>query len=210
MAVLFGLIIILGFVMSIVTLVAMVQIIVKAGYSGWWILVPLGAPVVVFIATFIVAASTADLGSRSLSSAFDALAVGVVIDFLVYAAVWVLFVKFAFSDWPVLQAARAPQAPRTNPYVGGPGPSMGGPGSYRPPGRPAPTSGPFPGVASPPPSPFPGGPPAPMTMQAQRAQPIGWHRVDETEDEQYWDGRGWAARRRRTANGPYVVIPLTD
>lgn len=208
MAILFGLIIILGVVMSIFTLVAMVQIIVKAGYSGWWILVPLGAPVVVFIATSIVAASTADLGSRSVSSAFDALAVGIVIDFLVYAAVWALFLKFAFSDWPVLQAAHARQALPTNPYVGGPGPYTGGPGSYRPPGRPATASGPFPGVAPPPPSPFPGVPPTPM--QTQRAKPMGLQRVDESEDEQYWDGRTWTARRRRAANGGYVIVPLSD
>lgn len=65
MAIIFGLLTILVFVMGIFTIVATVQIIVKAGYSGWWILVPLGAPVVALIATSIVAASTADLGSRS-------------------------------------------------------------------------------------------------------------------------------------------------
>jgi hypothetical protein len=190
MAILFGLIAILGFVMSIVTLVAMVQIIVKAGYSGWWILVPLGAPVVAFIATSVVAASTQDLGSRSVSSALDALALGVVIDFLIYAAVWALFLKFAFSDWPVMQAARARQAPPTNPY-------LGGSGSYRPPGLPGPAAGPFPGMAPPPPPVPPG------------SQPPGWYRTGPVgEGEQgYWDGHTWTARRKWT-NGAWADLPV--
>jgi hypothetical protein len=189
MAFIFGLLTILAFVMGILTIVATVQIIVKAGYSGWWILVPLGAPVVAFIVTVVVAASTQDLGSRSVNSVFDALAVGVVIDFLIYAAVWACFMKFAFSDWPALQTARARQAPPANPY-------MGGQGSYRPPGLPGPAAGPFPGMA--PPQPAPAG-----------SQPPGWYRIGSVGagEQGYWDGQSWTAHRK-WANGAWVDLPM--
>jgi hypothetical protein len=193
MAILFGLLTILGIVMGIGTIVAMVQIIVKAGYSGWWILVPLGAPVVAFIVTIILAVGTQDLGSRSVNSVFDALAVGVVIDFLTYAVVWACFMKFAFADWPALQAARARRAPPTNPYAGGPG-------SYRPPGLPAPAAGPLPGVAPPPP---------PSPPESPASQPSGWYRTGPVGggEQGYWDGQAWTARRKWT-NGEWVDLPV--
>jgi hypothetical protein len=193
MAFIFGLLTILAFVMGILTIVATVQIIVKAGYSGWWILVPLGAPAVALIVTSVVAASTQDLGARSVNAVFDALVVGVVIDFLIYAAVWACFMKFAFSDWPVLQAARARQAPPTNPYGGG--------GGFRPPGFSAPASGPLPGMAPPPPA--PASPPAPAG-----SQPPGWYRVGPVGagEQGYWDGQAWTGRRKWT-NGEWLDLP---
>ena len=47
----------IGIVVFVVSIMAMVRIITNAGYSGWWVLVPFGAPIVGYILGVILLAS---------------------------------------------------------------------------------------------------------------------------------------------------------
>jgi hypothetical protein len=187
-----------GFVFSliliVVAVVGQIQIITKAGYSPWWILFPLSLPVLWFISIAVafggLSSSIGTYGVFNLQGVADQAAVLGTVTLLDLIANYVMFIIFAFSDWPVMQAARArhPQQP---------GPYPGGPGTYGPPAGRPPATSPFPGV----------GPPPPVATQVR---PMGWHRVDESTDEQYWDGRSWTARRRPKGDGGWVIIPVSD
>ena len=179
---------------------AFYQIITKAGFSGWWTFVPYTPWIVGFLGQ--VAFRMVDT-NRSIGSVFDQLTLWFVVTILSGMFVAIMFFVFAFSKWPCLQPARAPQAPW-------PGPRTDGPATSGPPGSPPGDAGLFEDAPAPVASagPFPGVPPAPM--QTQRTRPMGWQRVDESADEQYWDGRTWTARRRPSGDGGYIIIPLSD
>ena len=156
----------LGFVvlliLIVVTVVGQIQIITKAGYSPWWILLPLSLPVLWFISIVEAFGSlTSNIGTYgvfNLQGVADQAALLGVLTLLDLIANYVMFIVFAFSDWPVMQAARGrhPQQP---------GPYAGGPGTYRPPpSRPPAAASAFPGV----------GPPPSMATQVR---PMGWHRL---------------------------------
>jgi hypothetical protein len=196
--------IVLFLALCVVTAVGGIQIITKAGYSPWWILLPLSLPVLwlvdIAVAFNGLSSAIGTYGAFDLQSIVAEAKVLSTLTFLDLLVNYAMFVVFAFSDWPVMQAARARHTPGPNPY-------RGGPASHGPaPGRPSPTTGPFAGVAPPPAA---GTVVAPPPAVATAARPRGWHRVDKSEDEQYWDGRTWTARRRPSGGGDYVIIPLT-
>jgi hypothetical protein len=187
--------IILFLVLCVVTVVGSIQIITKAGYSPWWILLPLSLPVLWLVSIAIaygdLSSAVGTYGAFDIQTVVDQAKVLSTLTFLDLLANYAMFLIFAFSDWPVMQAARARHTPGPNPY-------LGGPASYGPaPGRPAPAAGPFAGVEPPP-------------VVATAVRPRGWQRVDDSSDEQYWDGRTWTARRRPSSEGGYVIIPLGD
>jgi hypothetical protein len=82
---------------------ATAKVITKAGYSGWWILIPL-LPVFLMIATFAVF----DLEVHPLVSSgftvfpsFTGIRYMLVIDIIGGLFTWIMFLVFAFSAWPV-------------------------------------------------------------------------------------------------------------
>jgi hypothetical protein len=94
----------------------MYKIITKAGYSGWWILLPI-APLVSLMVGSVATASAARTGS--LSHLLHTLAGWYVITVLLVFIDWIFFLIFAFSEWPVLGQLRDLSR---RPPVGGPNP----------------------------------------------------------------------------------------
>jgi hypothetical protein len=171
----------IGFV--VLTLVAWVKIITKAGYSGWWLLVPVSAGVLWLAAIAIgvgslitslrSAGSVTSENGIALPGRLDSTGLGVagvlaIIAAILWVVSWILFFVFAFSDWPALgRPVRGPASP---------GGRSGDPLPFFP-------------------SPGPGTAP-------------GWYQVGAaTNDQAYWDGHGWTARKRWEGAG-WVDLPL--
>jgi hypothetical protein len=175
----------LGFVLwlglIVLFIAAWVQIVSKAGYSGWWVLVPTSAGAF-WLAAFAVGVSSfinslqsggvfgsnngLVLPARLDSSGVDVAAVLAIIAIILFVVSWILFYVFAFSRWPVLR-----QSDR---------------GHAAPGGRPQ-DSLPF--------TPGPGTAP-------------GWYPVGTTNNDQaYWDGQSWTARKKWEGAG-WVDVPM--
>lgn len=149
---------------AVITVIAMVTIITKAGYSGAWILAPLSVVVLWIIILTVTINSVKTLSSFGFETA-GGLAI---VEFIDVILNWVLFLIFAFSDWPALQG---PQNRLQ---------SAGGVDQQQ--------------VHIPPP---------PST-----AQEPGWYQVGSNNNDQaYWDGRGWTARRQWGGAG-WNDVPL--
>lgn len=89
-------------------LIATGKIITKAGYSGWWILVPL-TPIALWLITLVALASATYSPFNSVTSAYfnaSGYAALFVFDGIAALLPWVFFLIFAFSDWPVHQRLR--------------------------------------------------------------------------------------------------------
>ena len=104
-----GLIIVL--ILFVLTIVSYIQIITKAGYSPWWILLPLSLPVLWLIATAdVFHGFSGGFGTFTLFDpqgiADQEKALGWLI-LLDIVANYAMLLAFAFSDWPVMQAARS-------------------------------------------------------------------------------------------------------
>jgi hypothetical protein len=166
---------------AVVTLVAWVKIITKAGYSGWWIMVPVSSALFALAAVITGVNSTLNiLRTRPVAgspfqvntSGFALAGTFGIIAFLLGVASWILFVVFAFSDWPALGRARRnyPVADRLSMPAG---PVTGG-GEMAPP----------------------------------KSQERGWYQSGATNNDQaYWDGQAWTGRRRWDGAG-WVDVPL--
>jgi predicted RNA-binding Zn-ribbon protein involved in translation (DUF1610 family) len=89
-----GISVILGIGFTVVSLIAIGKIITKAGYSGWWVIVPL-LPLMGYIITALVAASDVSSGYSG-----NNVAGWLVFDGILGFLAWVFFLVFAFSAWP--------------------------------------------------------------------------------------------------------------
>src|SRR5580704_5476746 len=163
---------IIGLALFIIYFVGWVQIITKAGYSPWWIVAPLSIPVLWFIEIAIVFNGFGGIGSygafnvQAFADQGEALAA---LTFLDVVGNFILFVIFAFSEWPVMRAARTGYSPRGGGFASsrpsyGPGPDPSAGGAF--------------GV--------PADNPTPTEMQGQ--QP-GWQRsgIVGAGEQSYWD-----------------------
>jgi hypothetical protein len=204
-----------------VVIVAYIQIITKAGYSPWWILLPLAMPVMYFV-TFAVLVHDSlhqpfgTSGVTTLTNDFGFLGT---IDFLVALANFVMFLVFAFSEWPVMREARSRRPPAGGMTFAPPRPA--GPGAQTAFAAPLPA----PDFAAPPPSarPAPAGtaaagpvpPPPSGPSAAPPAQPgetaAGWYRSGALGkgEQSYWDGQTWTARRIWN-RGAWKALPHED
>ena len=197
-----------------VIIVAYVQIITKAGYSPWWILLPLAMPVM-YIVTFAVLANDSfgqAFGSSSVTTLTNDFQFLGTIDLLVGIANFVMFLVFAFSEWPVMREARSRRPPTGGmtfvpPPVGGPGgpatvvasaPTFQAQSPAMAPG----VAGAAPGAQAP--------PPAAPTERGEET-PTGWYRtgVLGAGEQSYWDGQTWTARRIWN-RGAWKALPLDD
>lgn len=108
---------VVGLALMILNVVAVFKIITKAGYSGWWMLTVL-APLVIWLAGGAVMSNAA----RSNSATFHlrAFVVWLVVDGVSIFAQWILFLVFAFSDWPVRRQVRRGIHVRMEPVAPGP------------------------------------------------------------------------------------------
>jgi hypothetical protein len=174
---------IVSLIVQVLLVVGVIQIITKAGYSPWWIVVPLSIPALWIIAWAVAYSDfpfpvvTGWLGgftflalgglSGTLRTLIDLIQVDVVLNF-------VLFLVFAFSDWPVMKAARAhiPVITRDGVVHRATRSSPGGPGGT-----------PQAAVVR---------PPADAT-----GQPEGWYATGTvgSGEQSHWDGSAWTARR---------------
>ncbi len=149
--------------MGVLNLVGTVKIITKAGYSGWWILVPFG-PVVQTFATSVVGSHAVVSGITTRSFDFAPTGALALIDLSSVILSEVVFLIFAFRQWPVLR---------------GPSRSVMAWERSRDQFLPLPT----------------------------RAQDPGWYQVGVTNNDQgYWDGQSWTARRRWDGAGWSEVV----
>ncbi len=178
------LIFVIGLAVSIVSIVAAVTIVSKAGYSGWWILTQFVPVIVAWLLSIIVINVVVNTGQPTLGKLFGADLIVIVIYFAAFIVQWGFFIAFAFSDWPALQVNRF-----------GPGRRGPGSGTFGPSGL-GPMGG-APGAFAPP-------PPVPL-----EGQPAGWYRSGAlgAGEQSYWDGTTWTARRV-WQNGAWVDLPL--
>ena len=110
---------IIALILFVLTIVCYIQIITKAGYSPWWILLPLSLPVLWLIATAdAFHGFSSGLGTfgvfdpQGIADQEKALGWLILLDII---ANYVMLVAFAFSDWPVIQAARSQFPPPATP-----------------------------------------------------------------------------------------------
>ena len=137
------LLVILG--VGLLNLIATDKIITKAGYSGWWILVPL-TPIALWLITLVALASATYSPFNSVTSAYfnaSGYAALFVFDGIAALLPWVFFLIFAFSDWPVHQRLREQSLHL------GPTAVTGVPQALSPPLQPAPRVAPAPTPSSP-------------------------------------------------------------
>jgi hypothetical protein len=160
--------------LAVLTLIASVKIIAKAGYSGWWITVP-SAAVVFSITSQILTLNSLDTIIQSPfvpgSTPFPTTEIRVAhilfrLAEVCFLASWAFFLFLGFADWPALRhqaTARASAVGRSRDPL------------------------PF--------SPGPGDAP-------------GWYQVGATNNDQaYWDGQGWTARKHWEGAG-WVDVPV--
>jgi hypothetical protein len=156
--------------LAVLNLVATVKIITKAGYSGWWILVPL-SPIVMSIITFAVFVYEVRTSLTGDASSFNTTSItGLwVLDVVCGLLSWVFFLIFAFAEWPMQRQARALQARHPGPFGMRQSVVQGSVG--------LPVDEAFP--------------------PASKGREPGWYPVDGSLSEQvYWDGAAWTGRRR--------------
>jgi hypothetical protein len=175
----------------VVWFVGLIQVITKAGYSPWWILLPVSLPVLYLITIATVFQGFGGIGTYGafdVQGVVNEAAVLGLLTFLDIIANFAMFVVFAFSDWPVMQAARSrypsaggggrgPRLPRTTAGLdSGGGQALHAPGA------------------------------SPLDLQGQ---PAGWHKTGPvgSGEQSYWDGTTWTARRR-WSGGDWVDLPL--
>ncbi len=177
------LIFVIGLAVSIVSIVASVTIVTKAGYSGWWILTQFVPAIVAWVLSIVVINVVVNSGQPTLGKLFGADLIVIVIYFAAFIVQWAFFIAFAFSDWPALQVNRlgpGRRGPRSGSFgPSGPGPVGGAPGAN----------------AAPP----------PVLLEGQ---PPGWYRSGAlgAGEQSYWDGTIWTARRR-WQNNTWVDLP---
>jgi len=163
----FALLVFIG--MAVLNLVATVRIITKAGYSSWWILVPL-SPIVMAIITFTVFVNEVRTSLTGSVSSFDAWSITglLILDFLCGLFAWVFFLVFAFAEWPIQRQLRMEKQ-----------------------GRPIPVWVQQQGIQG-----FVGMPKHEAQSLPSRAQEPGWYPIEGNQNDQaYWDGRSWTGRR---------------
>lgn len=186
-----------GVTLTVLTIVGMVRIVTNCGYSGWWVLAYFSPPIVGYLLGITLVATVSATGSGS--SHFLGVAFGYfIIMILSFLVSQLIFLRFAFADWPLLQQARARQTSGAgfSPYGSGRG-RFGNPTA--------------PGSGAPPAwGPLPGQPPAdtmPPPTVPEGAEP-GWYRSGPigAGEQSYWDGTAWTARRR-WQNSAWVDLP---
>lgn len=195
------LLLVIMLVLFLLSPLAWYQIITKAGYSGWWVLVDLIPQTSMTILWFLQRSEIDGVTFNSYST----------LDFWFWVSViswlvgWALFVVFSFLAWPALEppARTTRQAARSSwDHHVLPGAPREGPSGFA-----APRGGP---TASTPVA--PGGSAAIVgTMQTGvgiSAVP-GWYRSGSVGagEQSYWDGAAWTASRR-WQNNAWVDLPL--
>jgi hypothetical protein len=105
---------VVALILMILNYVAIFKIITKAGYSGWWILLPL-MPVFASIASYVVLdkVTCSPLQPTCQVGSFDPTTTLVLLWILSGVSVflsWIFFLVFAFSNWPVMRELRMQQS----------------------------------------------------------------------------------------------------
>jgi hypothetical protein len=101
------LILLVGVGISVLNYVAIFKIITKAGYSGWWILIPLAPPVAYAVSYAAVAHQINVYSSADYPSAFwDQIVGWLILVGVTILIEWLFFYIFAFSDWPLRRQLR--------------------------------------------------------------------------------------------------------
>jgi len=202
----FDLIILLA--IGVLNMYAVYRIITKAGYSEAWILVPVSV-IVLWIIAFSIALHAAVTFSTTTLGAAAAVTWIAGVDVLFN---WILFLVFAFSDWPALKGPsewRSPPIGYQPPPIGYQPPI----GWQPPPGGPAPIGGVPAAAAFSPPAQSLHGPhewaaPAPMPPPVPAGPQAGWYPMEGSAEEQvYWSGRSYTDRRQRSG-GRWKNVPL--
>jgi hypothetical protein len=164
--------------MWIIALAAIGRVITRAGFSAWWVVVPLAVPVVTYVTLAQVHAHTR-VGALSYNALVHSHRSLVIADAACAALVLVVLVVFALVDWPALRAvpAAAPAAVGTT--------SRARAGSSR---QSRPTTTAADSV-----------PPARRirALPNVNGEPAGWYASGAlgSGEQSYWDGAAWTARR---------------
>ncbi len=203
----------------VVVIVAYIQIITKAGYSAWWILVPLAMPLMYLITAVVLIHDAFDqsFGPSNVTTLTNEFGFLATIDLLVVIANFVMFLVFAFSEWPVMREARSRRPPTGGVTFGlprppggpfGPAPAVATAATFPAPPPPVP---PAPGGAAPTLAPATPAPPLAAPSGPVGNAPAGWYRSGAlgAGEQSYWDGAAWKARRIWN-RGAWKALVLED
>jgi hypothetical protein len=201
-----------GIFVAVTTIVGMVRIVTNCGYSGWWVLGYFSPPIIGYLLGIGLVATVSATGASA--SHFLGVAFGYFIIMIVsFLVSQLIFIKFAFADWPLMQQARARQASSAgfSPFGYGRGGFGGAPLQADPSAAPPPLRAAAASTAAPPAwGPLPGQAPATSAPPppAQEGTDPGWYRSGPigAGEQSYWDGITWIARRR-WQNNAWVDLP---
>jgi hypothetical protein len=178
--------------MWIVALAAIGRVITRAGFSAWWVAVPLAVPVVTYVTVAQVHSHTR-LGALSYNALVHSHHSLVIADVACAALVLVMLVVFALVDWPALRAvpAAAPARVAMTSH-----PRAGSSGSSRPSATAADAV------------------PAARRIRALpnvNGEPAGWYASGAlgSGEQSYWDGGAWTARRVWRFES-WIDLPVDD
>jgi hypothetical protein len=164
--------------MWVIALAAVGRVVTRAGFSAWWVVVPLTVPVVTYV-TLAQAHAHTRAGALSYNALVHSHRSLVIADAACAALVLVMLVVFALVDWPALRAvpAASPAGVATT--------SLPRAGSAR-------SSRPTVSVAD-------SVPPARRirALPNVSGEPAGWYASGAlgSGEQSYWDGATWTARR---------------
>ncbi len=189
-------------VLFLLSPLAWYQVITKAGYSGWWVLVD-AVPQTCMVIFWVLERNDIDTFTvnnlSNLKFWFWASVLG-------WLAAWVMFIVFSFLAWPALEGP----VRRDTSRVAGPTWARHMPAPV------APVGGLAVGAAMTPTAPAPAGPVGQAGQVAQGTQTAevvsaapGWYRSGAlgAGEQSYWDGSAWTARRR-WQNNVWVDLPI--
>ena len=181
--------------MWIVALVAIGRVITRAGFSAWWVVVPLAVPVSTYVTLAEVHAHSR-FGALSYNALVHSHRPLVIADAACAVLVFVMLVVFALVDWPALRAV---------PSVASSGVAMTSlprSGSTRSSGTSRPSAAAANAV-----------PPARRirALPNVSGEPAGWYASGAlgSGEQSYWDGGAWTARRVWRFES-WVDLPMDD
>jgi hypothetical protein len=172
-----------------ITMLAIGRVIWKAGFSLWWALAPLALPVVTYATISAVHEKTATtIGALDFNTLRGSESAFLVADGACLAVLWVLFLAFAFADWPARPAAKGSKASKRSKAAAIP-----------PTWSKAPSPEKAEWLAH------------SRVMPNLQGQPPGWFPSGAmgSGEQSYWDGSAWTARRAWRFES-WIDIPLEE
>ncbi len=168
-----------------ITMLAIGRVLWKAGFSLWWVLAPLVLPVVTYATISAAHKKTATaMGALDFNTLKGSASAFLVADGACLAVLWVLFLAFAFANWPARRpvgGAEARSSVRPTSWSRAASPDKAEWLAYS------------------------------RALPNAQGQPPGWFSSGTmgSGEQSYWDGSAWTARRVWRFES-WIDLPLHD